>query len=198
MKLKITAAIAAAAVCAAMLCSCGAKNLPEGESASVEDGQSPTGYTIIFSPDDSGEGASSADYVEPVVNFDAEPIKPAETIKPEDVQPEDDFLGAYSANGYSAAVEAAEDEKIRITVTSDRDGLTAFERSITGYCSETTRGGNYSGAVKSRVTYDKNGAEKSRETVYDNGAGRIEFSENGFVWRNSMEPLDGNVSFEKS
>jgi CRP-like cAMP-binding protein len=44
-----------------------------------------------------------------------------------------------------------------------------------------------------RQFYYKNGKEKSRETVYENGAGRFEFSDrDNLVWENSMELLDGS------
>ena len=125
-------------------------------------------------------------------------LQPTTAIDIEKLQPDEDFVGDYKNDDYTAHIEKNENDEMVITITSvPKDGI-GYEWVITGYFANETYRVNYSDAVKSVITFNKKGAEKSRKEEYNYGAGRIQFSDDShFEWHNSVERLEGSNQFAK-
>ena len=125
-------------------------------------------------------------------------LKPTEEVNIEELVPDEDFVGDYKNDDYTAHVEKDENSEMVITVRSVVKDGTGYEWVLRGYFSDEYYRVNYTDAVKYAVSYKTDGSEKSRETVYENGAGRISFADTGhFTWSNSMETLEGSNEFAK-
>ena len=104
------------------------------------------------------------------------------------------FLGVYRNSGYTVNVEQAPDGELTFTVTAEPDGNVGYEWTITGYYSGDTYRVNYKDAVKEEITYSEDGAETGRKTVYENGIGRMQFSDDGaLLWQNETEASGGQI-----
>lgn len=116
----------------------------------------------------------------------------------EELVPDEDFVGDYKNDGYTAHVEKDENGEMVITVKSVVKEGVGYEWILKGYFSDETYRVNYTDAVKYVISYKSDGSEKSRETEYSNGAGRITFADTGhFTWTNSIEKLEGSNEFAK-
>ena len=125
-------------------------------------------------------------------------LKPTENINIEELVPDEDFVGDYKNDDYTAHVEKNDGGEMVITIKSAPKDGTGYEWVIQGFFSDETYRVNYTDAVKYMVAYSSSGNERSRETVYDNGAGRITFTDTEhFIWNNSMEILEGSNEFTK-
>lgn len=125
-------------------------------------------------------------------------LKPTEPINIEELVPDEDFVGDYKNDDYTAHVEKSDGGEMVVTIKSaPKDGV-GYEWVIQGFFSDETYRVNYTDAVKYTVSYNSNGKEKSRETEYENGAGRITFADTEhFTWNNSMENIEGSNEFIK-
>ena len=124
-------------------------------------------------------------------------LKPTEPIKAEDLLPEEEFLGTFVNDDYIMVIEQTDNDRIHITVKSAVKDKIGYEWDIYSIFSNSTYRINYTDAVKTVVNYDKNGKETSRENEYENGVGRIQFSDsNTLKWENSMDSLSNTV-FER-
>ncbi len=132
-----------------------------------------------------------------VTVIDAADIIAADTtIKPEDVGTEDNYFGTFANEDYTLSIEADESGMMNFTIKSAIKDNKADQWSFKGYYSTESNIVNYSNAVRSEISYDKNGSEKSNTTVYEDGAGRIIFTDTDhIVWKSSSDRLDGNNEF---
>ena len=125
-------------------------------------------------------------------------LKPTEKIDTSNLLPEDNFLGTYKNDDYTAVITKDEDGKFNIVITSKIEKAKGDEWQIKGWFSETTYRVNYKNAVKYNVSYDNTGKETKRAAEYENGLGRIQFDEKGSLkWTNEMEPLSGSDTLSK-
>ena len=104
------------------------------------------------------------------------------------------FLGTYRNSDYTVNVEQAPDGELTFTVTGKPDGNVGYAWTITGYYSGDTYRVNYRDAVKEEITYSEDGAETGRKTVYENGIGRMQFTDDGaLLWQDETEAAGGRV-----
>ena len=123
--------------------------------------------------------------VEKLVPADAEPSKEALS--------ENELTGAFANDLYAVTVETENDEMVFTVVTKEITEHTGYEWVIRGYFSEENSRVNYTDAVKTKITFDKNGSEKQRQTEYDYGSGRMQFTDpDHLVWNNNTEFLAGS------
>lgn len=132
----------------------------------------------------------------PVILDDSDIIVSDTTIKPEDAGTEDLYFGTFKNEDYTLSIEADESGMMNFTINSIIKDNKADRWSFKGYYSNESNLVNYSDAVRSEISYDKNGNEKSVETIYENGAGRIIFEDADHItWKSSSDRLDGNNEF---
>lgn len=128
-----------------------------------------------------------------------EKLHASQPVAPEDLLSENDFVGIYKNGDYTIEVKQGGDELFYFTVTSAAKDGQSSEWKMNGYFSSETYRVNYTGAVKTVIYYNKSGTEKSRETAYTDGAGRMQFGDDGsLVWNNSMETLEGSNTLKKA
>ena len=127
-------------------------------------------------------------------------LTPNESANYDDLIPIYEFVGTYKNDDYTVAVEQESDQILKFTVTTNKNEKgSGYEWQITGYFSDQTYRVNYSEGVKYTVTFDKNGKETGRAAEYENGSGRMQFTDsNKLFWENDTERLDGNTELKKS
>ena len=132
----------------------------------------------------------------PKVGNDNGKLKPTEAVDIEKLQPDDDFAGDFKNEGYTAHIEKDENGEMSVTIKSIPKDKVGYEWTMSGFFSDEYYRINYDNAVKSVIGYDEKGNEKDRTAEYENGAGRIAFSDaDHFTWNNSMETTENNNEF---
>ncbi len=120
-------------------------------------------------------------------------LKPTEPIKAEDLIPADNFLGTYKNDTYTMEVKKGEDGQFNVFINSAIENRTSYEWEINAFFSNDTYRLNYTDAVKTVVTYDKNNKELKRTTEYDNGVGRLQFfDDTSLRWENEIDNISNN------
>ncbi len=115
-------------------------------------------------------------------------LKPTEPVNAEDLIPENEFIGTYKNKDYTATVEKNEDGVFTVSIKSAVKDNKNAEWTLSGYFSSETYRINYTDAVKTVITYDRNGKETERKNEYENGMGRIQFTSDGdLIWNNSLD-----------
>ena len=118
----------------------------------------------------------------------------AETGEARKALTEEDILGKYANDTYTAAIEEDEFGDITITILSDAENKQRSEWTMQGFLSNESLRINYTSAQKDVITVDASGNEMSRETEYTNGAGRLQFSDaDHFEWQDSLDPAADNL-----
>ena len=131
-------------------------------------------------------------------NTDTKILQPTEAVDPETLLPDEDFTGDYQNETYTAHIEKNDAEEMVVTITTAVTDGTATAWQMSGFFGDETYRINYDNAVKAVITYDSSGAEKSRENEYEDGVGRIQFTDSEhFTWHNGMEVLDDESEFVK-
>ena len=135
------------------------------------------------------EGSQAADEPERITKESL----PDLTIPPESLRPDDDFTGLFSNGEYNALITKNDGDEMAVAIVSAKPDKTGCEWTMSGYFSDENYRIRYSNAVKTVITYGKDGSEASRVTEYENGSGVIQFSDTGaFTWINNMEPIEKN------
>lgn len=120
-------------------------------------------------------------------------LKPTEAVDEKDLIPTDEFYGTFKNSDYTMVIEKTDNEEMHVSVKSAPKNNVGYEWDFSAAFSISTYRINYTDAVKTKVTYDKNGKETSRSTEYNNGVGRIQFSDkDNLKWENSMDSLNNN------
>ena len=131
-------------------------------------------------------------------NTDVEKLKPTETVDAGKLQPDEDYTGDYANDEYTAHIEKDENGEMTVLIRSKAEDGAFYEWTMSGYFSEEHSRINYDNAVKYLVSLNNKGREKNRSAEYENGAGRISFTDTGhFVWNDSMEAGKENTEFER-
>lgn len=124
---------------------------------------------------------------------------PSESVNYDELTPIYDFEGTYKNDDYTAEVETVSDQILKVIITSNVENSKGYVWEITDYFSDQTYRINYTDSIKYAVTYDKNGGEAARETEYENGSGRIQFTEKGkLLWDDSLEKHDEAIEMKKA
>lgn len=132
------------------------------------------------------------------IPFDDEIVVPDETIAPEEFRPDDDFIGIYENDSYTAYVGKNEEGMMAVVIQSknaDADGALT-EWYMIGTFSHEAYWIRYYDAVKSTATY-KDGQETGRTTIYTNGSGILQFADTkNLHWVNESEQIE-NKDFQR-
>ena len=193
MKKMIAALTLCFAVCACLFAAC--KKEPPAPTGTDASTAAPTSGTETEKATESSETQSAAvpDETETAAESTEEDTAGAEDESEATVSAKA-FLGVYRNSGYTVNVEQAPDGELTFTVTAEPDGNVGYEWTITGYYSGDTYRVNYKDAVKEEITYSEDGAETGRKTVYENGIGRMQFSDDGaLLWQNETEASGGQI-----
>lgn len=119
-------------------------------------------------------------------------------ISPADFQSEEDFVGTFKNEEYTAHLKKNADDEMEISIKSAVKDGKSCEWTMSGYFSTINYKVICDNTVKTIVTYNSTGKEKSRETEYKNGSCKIVFSDSDhFIWENGMEEI-GNNAFTRT
>ena len=120
-------------------------------------------------------------------------LKPTKAVNAEDLISAEKFIGSFSNKEYKMTVQNAEKGLVHVTIKSKIKKNVSYEWEIEAFFSEQTYRINYTDAIKTVVKYDKNGNETNREEMYNNGVGRIQFSDSdNLTWQNSVDNIKTN------
>ena len=123
-------------------------------------------------------------------------LKPTESVNIEDRLEEDEFIGTYANEDYTMTVEQGENGMLKVVVKTPVKDRVSYEWQFGGYFSRETYRINYTQGVKTVISYDKDGNETGRETEYDDGVGRVQFSDSkALQWNSSLD--DVSVKLER-
>lgn len=107
------------------------------------------------------------------------------------------YVGEYQCDRAHAVVECFDSEDAWITIEWGGSAWDLARWSIVGRLDAETQTIEYSGCVKSLVTYDENGELIGEETEYEDGTGTIVFLEDGtFIWHEDQSAYDTDMVFE--
>ena len=123
-----------------------------------------------------------------------EMLAPSESVSEIESLPEESFYGDFANDSYTAHIEEDEDGNTVIIISSGIENAKRTEWTITGFIGSENLRMNYTDALKETITVDSSGNDTDRETDYENGVGRIQFSDaDHFEWENSYESVDNSV-----
>ena len=126
-------------------------------------------------------------------------LVPSESVNYDELIPIYEFAGIYANDAYTIVAEQESDQIMTFTVTTNDNDGKGYEWQMMGYFSDQTYRVNYTESVKYSVTFDKNGKEIGREKEYENGSGRMQFTEkNELFWEDNNEVLDGNNELKRT
>jgi hypothetical protein len=109
------------------------------------------------------------------------------------------FIGVYQNDRCTITVGAKGNEDAEFVIEWGSSATETTKWTMSGYFDADTLRVNYSDAVKTNLVYDENGEVTSEEVEYEDGAGRIQFHDDGTLsWEdhNEEEQLVGNNLFE--
>jgi len=106
------------------------------------------------------------------------------------------FIGEYQCDRAHALVECFGRDDAQITIEWGGSAWELARWEIFGYFDADTLTVEYSGCVKTIVTYDNGGNVKSEEIVYDDGTGTIVFHNDGtFTWHEDQSESGEDLIF---
>ena len=118
---------------------------------------------------------------------------------PEDSQnPVMNFVGTYAHDRCSILVEAGEGNHAKFNVRWGNSAAETVEWNMSGDFDEETMTVEYTDCVKKNLVFGTDGKVQSEETVYENGTGRIIFSEEGSLhlsWEDDQENAAEDMDF---
>ena len=108
----------------------------------------------------------------------------------------EDYLGDYTADGYTAIVWRNDENKLAVKVTSEVAEQQSTVWTMSGDFDYGHSRIEYEDGTKSIVTYNNEGKEKDTQSEYEGGVGRVAFTDiDHFTWKNNMEGTE--LSFER-
>lgn len=121
-----------------------------------------------------------------------------EAVADDGQNPVMNFIGVYQNDRCSITVSAKGDEDAEFVVEWGSSATELTKWTMSGYFDADTLRVNYTNAVKTNLVYDENGEVTSEEVEYEDGAGRIQFHDDGTLsWEDQKEEeqLVGNNTF---
>lgn len=110
------------------------------------------------------------------------------------------FVGTYACGRASMLVEATDMNRgTKISVTWGSSAAEHSEWTMTGEFDENSLTVAYNDGIRKDVVFNEDGSVKSETTGYENGEGRIIFSEDGglsLVWQDDTEHAAEDMVFE--
>lgn len=108
------------------------------------------------------------------------------------------FVGTYAHDRAAIFVEAGEGHQAKFTVRWGNSAAETVEWNMSGEFDEETMTVEYTDCVKKNLVFGTDGKVQSEETVYENGTGRIIFSEEGSLhlsWEDDQEKAAEGLDF---
>jgi len=106
------------------------------------------------------------------------------------------FIGEYQCDRAHAFVECFGNEDARITIEWGGSAAESVRWDIMGRLDTETLTIEYSGCMKSILTYDESGEVKSQEAEYEDGTGTIVFGDDGtFTWHEDQSEHGEDLVF---